>query len=150
MPINNFSGEYRFLSNFWMCTVEFEGDYYPSSEHAYQAGKTLNITERSLMRSDCVTPGDAKRYGKIVTLRPGWDIAKIPIMTRIVSDKFKRNPELAKLLIATGDQILIEGNKRHDTFWGTCNGVGQNHLGTILMDVRTDLMAKLNLEQING
>ena len=41
MPINRFRGEFFFLSSFFPCRqgVEFEGDLYPTSEHAYQAGK---------------------------------------------------------------------------------------------------------------
>lgn len=31
---------------------------------------------------------------------------------------------------------IVEGNQWHDTFWGVCNGVGQNNLGQILMNVR--------------
>jgi hypothetical protein len=32
--------------------------------------------------------------------------------------------------------ILIEGNTWGDTFWGVCNGVGENNLGKTLMNVR--------------
>lgn len=44
--INSFMGKYRFLSNFWPCKVIFNGLEYPSTEHAYQAAKTLNPEER--------------------------------------------------------------------------------------------------------
>src|SRR4051812_21328901 len=44
--IAEFQGEYRFLSNFWPATVEFEGIRYPTAEHAYQAAKTLDAKER--------------------------------------------------------------------------------------------------------
>jgi hypothetical protein len=46
---------------------------------------------------------------------------------------------LKQLLLATGDKELIEGNTWGDTFWGVCNGIGQNHLGKILMAKRTEL-----------
>ena len=42
-------------------------------------------------------------------------------------------------LLATGDAELIEGNYWHDTFWGMCNGKGENHLGRLLMEVRSEL-----------
>jgi predicted NAD-dependent protein-ADP-ribosyltransferase YbiA (DUF1768 family) len=42
-------------------------------------------------------------------------------------------------LDATGDRKLVEGNYWHDTFWGVCNGVGENYLGEILMHVRQEL-----------
>ena len=43
------------------------------------------------------------------------------------------------LLLATGDAKIVEGNTWGDVFWGVCNGVGENHLGEILMKVRQDL-----------
>ena len=35
--------------------------------------------------------------------------------------------------------VKIEGNTWNDTFWGVCNGQGQNWLGKILMLVRSEL-----------
>ena len=60
-------------------------------------------------------------------------------MYEIVKDKFSRNPELRVKLLNTGDIELIEGNYWGDTFWGVCNGKGENHLGKILMRVRKEL-----------
>lgn len=34
---------------------------------------------------------------------------------------------------------LIEGNYWHDTYWGVCEGVGENHLGKLLMEIRNEL-----------
>ena len=41
--INRFGGEYSFLSNFYQCTVTYDGITYGSSEAAFQAQKTLDI-----------------------------------------------------------------------------------------------------------
>ena len=51
------------------------------------------------------------------------------------------NEELRRLLLSTGDRVLIEGNTWNDTFWGVSlkSGNGQNHLGKILMRVRERL-----------
>ena len=62
--IDRFSGDYSWLSNFWICPVYFEGIKYPSTEHAYQASKTIIISERKNLIDNCETPGKAKRYGK--------------------------------------------------------------------------------------
>ena len=43
------------------------------------------------------------------------------------------------MLIKTGNTELIEGNFWGDTFWGICDGVGENNLGKILMRVRKEL-----------
>ena len=60
-------------------------------------------------------------------------------MFDLVLEKFKQNPELKQKLLETGNQELIEGNTWNDTFWGVCNGQGQNWLGKILMLARSEL-----------
>jgi len=134
--INSFTGEYRFLSNFYGISIYFEGITYPSVEHAYQASKTLDTSERMTI-ARCGTPGRAKRLGKLNPLRPRWNEKKLYIMLSLVRQKFNTNPLKGKLLL-TGGELLIEENTWNDTFWGTCNGVGQNHLGKILMKVREE------------
>ena len=48
-------------------------------------------------------------------------------------------PDLQEKLLATGDAYLEEGNYWNDTTWGVCNGVGENRLGKILMQVRDEI-----------
>ena len=43
-------------------------------------------------------------------------------------------------LIDTGDIELVEVNSWGDTFYGVCNGVGENHLGKLLMKIRKELV----------
>ena len=59
-------------------------------------------------------------------------------MLDILRIKFA-DPGLAKLLAETGEQELVEYNPWHDTYWGVCDGVGQNKLGKLLMKVRGEL-----------
>ena len=63
---------------------------------------------------------------------------KLGITEDVIRQKFN-NPELKEKLIATGDAELIEGNPWGDTFWGVCEGKGENHLGKILMKIRSEL-----------
>lgn len=135
-PILFFRGNYRFLSNFFPCSVLYDGYFHTSSEHAFQAAKT-NIFEHKTYVRQAATPGEAKARGKIVTLRPDWEEVKIPIMTDIVRVKFKDNG-LRFQLDQTGDAELVEGNTWGDTFWGVCHGMGENWLGRILMQVRAE------------
>lgn len=130
-----FSGEYAFLSNFYPAQIRYGGIFFPTAEHAFQSMKTLSMKER-LEIAKLPTPGQAKRAGKKVTLRKDWEKIKLRIMKEILLVKFS-NIELAEQLIATGDQILIEGNTWGDRYWGVCNGQGQNNLGKLLMRVRT-------------
>jgi ribA/ribD-fused uncharacterized protein len=136
--IDKFEGSYQFLSNFYPCYVEFEGKTYASTEHAFQAAKTLDPQEREKIRK-AGTPGTAKRLGKKVHLRKDWESVKIEVMHAVLQQKFKRGSPLAKMLLETGDQELVEGNTWNDTFWGKCRGKGKNHLGRLLMLVRQEL-----------
>jgi len=133
--IGSFSGEYRFLSNFWMVPIPFENVWYPSVEHAYQAAKTLDAAEKTLIKN-ASTASEAKRLGKHVKIRPDWESVKIDYMKYLVWYKFSMYPEMGKKLLDTKDAELVEGNTWNDTFWGVCNGLGQNWLGKILMEVR--------------
>lgn len=139
--ITSFSGENRFLSNFWPALVYYGGLAYPSVEHAYVAAKTVDIDLRLQIR-DTETPGQVKRLGRKIELRSDWEEIKVDTMRYLVTQKFRDNKELGDLLLATGDLELIEGNTWGDTFWGVCNGVGSNRLGHILMEVRDALKTK--------
>lgn len=133
--INSFrKKEYSFLSNFYPISIEYEGAIYAAVEDAFQAAKTFDPAERMLIQL-CQTPGDAKRCGRQVTLRPDWDLVKIDIMRELIKKKFQ-NPTLRKKLLDTGNALIIEGNNHGDTFWGQVQGVGENNLGKLLMEVR--------------
>lgn len=134
--INSFKGEYSFLSNFEKCTVEFEGLTYPSVEHTFQAAKTLDIDKRISFTKG--SPGCAKRMGRRLKLRPDWEEIKDSVMYACLKSKFQ-NDDMRKKLIATGDAVLIEGNNHGDRYWGMVNGEGQNKLGRLLMQIRSEI-----------
>jgi ribA/ribD-fused uncharacterized protein len=142
MAIQGFFGEYRFLSNFWYARVWYDGLEYSSVEHAYQAAKSLDKGDRIVIKN-LAKPGEAKRYGGRVPIREDWETVKIDIMSDLVEQKFKLNSKLRAQLLATGNEWLEETNTWGDTFWGVCNGVGQNWLGAILMSVREKLRGKV-------
>ena len=135
--IDSFFSKYRFLNNFEPCTVVYDGMTYSCSEAAYQAAKTTDVSLRIAFTT--MNGSKAKYAGQKLTLRPDWNDIKVNVMYEIVKDKFFRNPELRVKLLNTGDLQLIEGNYWGDTFWGVCNGKGENHLGKILMRVRKEL-----------
>lgn len=139
--IDKFEGEYRFLSNFGKGQIEYEGEVYLTSEHFFQAAKTINDAEQRFVRLSA-TPGEAKRRGKKITMREDWDEVKDGIMRKALRLKFEQNPELAKKLLATGDQELVEGNNWGDAYWGVCFGNGQNKLGLLLQELRADMQSR--------
>lgn len=132
-----FIGDLFFLSNYYICNVRYEGIVYPSSEHAFAAAKTLDNTLR-LFISEQTTPGAAKRAGRGVKLRPGWDNIRVRVMRDILRCKFEQNPHLKEKLLNTFPDYLEETNSWNDTFWGVCNGVGENNLGNLLMELRAE------------
>ena len=138
-PILGFRGEYFFLSNFYACSIRMQDGYiYPSAEHAFQAYKTVKPTERTVIRL-AKTAKEAKRKGRVVTLRENWANLKVPMMREIVTRKFEQNPELKQKLFDTGYRKLVEENYWGDQYWGVCQGAGRNYLGVILMEVRANL-----------
>lgn len=135
--INDFRGQYRFLSNFYPCEILYNGQTYPSSEHAYQAAKFFDLETQTIIR-ETETAGRAKILGRSPGKRKDWDTIRISIMNEILNIKFS-NPVLAKMLLATGDAELIEGNTWRDKFWGVYEGEGENNLGKLLMKIRSRL-----------
>ena len=135
--ILGFFGPYRFLSNFEMAPVDYNGLVYPSNENAYQAAKVLDRKEQLAFLS--LTPNEAKKAGQKVLLRLDWEDIKLGIMEQINTDKFTRNQEIRQRLLDTGTAYLEETNWWNDTFWGVCSGRGTNHLGQILMHIRATL-----------
>jgi ribA/ribD-fused uncharacterized protein len=139
--INEFQGEYRWLSNFWIAPMVIDGKRYRSVEHYFQAMKADSDVIHEIIRNQR-TPGDAKRFAKTIALRPGWNSMRLNIMLNGVNQKFEQNLDLKKKLIMTNPQELVEGNRWHDTFWGVDSetGKGENQLGKILMTIRERFM----------
>ena len=140
--IMKFDGEYSFLSNFYECEIEVWGHKFRSVEAAFQA---LKCPER-MDEFENLTAYEAKRLGRKVKLRDDWELRKISIMKMLLEQKFS-HPELTQKLVATGNLYLIEGNYWKDDFWGVCEvGKGQNHLGKLLMEVRSVYLRRIHLK----
>lgn len=151
--INRFDGRYSFLSNFYPCEIEYQGIKYPSVEHYYVAMKCNNdqmIDGVYYTRGDfrelisrISTAGKAKILGRKIKLRSDWDEKKLEVMKWGLNQKFKSD-ELQQLLLSTGNEEIIEGNWWHDNFFGSCTCAkcgdrGNNHLGKLLMMIRSEL-----------
>jgi hypothetical protein len=133
-----FRGRLWFCSNFYPADCWYDGECYPTSEHAFQAAKTLDKSERKAIM-EAKTPGESKRLGRRVTLRSDWNDIRVQVMYEILCSKFK-DSVLRQALINTGNQELVEVNEWNDTFWGQCpEGVGENNLGKCLMSLREQL-----------
>jgi ribA/ribD-fused uncharacterized protein len=147
MIISCFDGPDRFLSNFWPCKVTLDGVEYASTEHAYQAAKSDDPGYRAAVAAS-TSPNFAKRLGRKAKLRADWEFVKLGIMEDLLRQKFAAGTELAAKLIATSGKELVEGNWWGDVFWGQCPlGVGDNHLGKLLMKIREELNSPLLIQQ---
>lgn len=145
-----FTGDLAVLSNFYMHPFEVPVlGTVASGEHAFNAFKTADPSRQRWVLS-ASTPGEAKRRGRSVTLRPDWDSGfRFLAMQMTLRAKFAV-PELLDALGSTGDLVLVETNLWHDNFWGSCLGdepaktahrpecahPGKNMLGEMLMAIR--------------
>jgi len=134
--IDRFDKDYKFLSNFWPCRIIWDSLEFPSVENAYQARKTDDPNIR--WRFTQFSPGAAKRRASELILPANWAEIKYLHMLALVQQKFQ-HPGMMRLLLGTGQAMLVEGNQWGDTYWGVCNGQGENKLGKILMQVRDGL-----------
>ncbi len=144
MIISEFKGEYFYLSNFSQHSITYNGIIFATVEHFFQACKTLDKMEQQQIIL-APKPKDAKDLGAIATLRPDWEDVKLKLLQWAIFLKFTQNIRINKQLLATGDDILIEGNYWHDCEYGNCTCSrcidieGQNKLGKILMFTRFKL-----------
>lgn len=138
-----FSGlraEYGYLSNFWPAPITLKGVVWPTSEHYFQAQKFAGTAHEEAIRQT-PSPMIAARMGRSRArpLRPDWDDVKEQIMFEALRAKFGQHADLAALLRATGDALLIERSAR-DAYWADGgDGHGLNRLGALLMRLRDEL-----------
>lgn len=148
--IDSFRGEYEFLSNMYNSDVESDIWRYRNLEAAFQAhklyylkGKIYDDWEQAMEDFEQASGKEARILGrKLKDLDvEAWNKKKYDIMKMLVRAKFdpEFHPDMASKLLATGNAELIEGNTWGDTYWGVSNGVGENNLGKILMEVRDEL-----------
>lgn len=146
-----FSGIAGFLSNFSPYKqneyFEYDGIKYPSNEHFYQAMKfeDKNIRQQIALHSASGLKSFTRSLGPI---RSNWDQIKDKVM--MTGLKYKFSIERYKdLLLSTGNEELVESNNWGDRYWGKVNGVGENKLGTILMQIRTDLQKNNTIKKFD-
>jgi predicted NAD-dependent protein-ADP-ribosyltransferase YbiA (DUF1768 family)/hypoxanthine phosphoribosyltransferase len=144
--------KHTFLSNFWAVEIIYNGEKYPSVEHAYIAQKYISINLKEL------TPDQISSLNEVFEIK-GIDLKLIDFshfyydrtlpagVVKRISNKLQgfgiklsnwddlrldimvelliqkfSKPELSALLKATKDKYLVEGNDWNDTFWGITGG----------------------------
>ena len=135
--INRFKGKYYFLSNFYTAPITYKGITYLNNEAAFQSMKTEYREDRKKFSK--LSARDAKKLGREIPLRRGWENVKEIYMYEINLAKYTQHENLKEKLLATDQCYLEEGNYWGDREWGTVDGVGNNKLGKILMRIRHEL-----------
>lgn len=158
MNIEVFEGNNHYLSNMYRLenglVVAPEGIVVPTVEHAYQAAK-FEASDVRLAVLTATTGHYAKKTAHTfvrykAAIIQDWPDKKIAIMRGFVREKFERNDDLRGKLVSTGEVEIVEGNDWGDRFWGVTppgSNKGQNWLGKILMELRTDFIQESYNEQ---
>ena len=135
--IDSFDKEFEFLSNFFPCPIIYNGYIYSSTEAAYQSAKCPG-NEKIFCH---LRANEAKKFARKLKSRDDWHGIKLNVMRDLLKNKFSKKI-LAELLKNTYPKELIEGNYWNDTFWGICNGEGENNLnlGKLLMEIREEII----------
>jgi ribA/ribD-fused uncharacterized protein len=134
---------YGAFSNLYPRSIEFDGLTYPTSEHAYQAGKACKPAVRDWILS-APTPSLAAMaaHGLYVwDVVPNWADIKFDRMRAVLRAKFEQHSDLRELLLSTGNARLVEAgtvNNAVNRLWGEVEGKGQNMLGVMLMELRLE------------
>ncbi len=138
--IRKFRGDYRWLSNFAQVPITLDGVTYASVEHAYQSAKSNNPLWKKLCADPKWTAGQVKTFSHEIKKVDDWDEIKFGVMWVCVKQKFNTEPFKTKLL-TTGHEYIQEGNNHGDEYWGVNleTGVGENHLGELIMEMRNKL-----------
>ena len=139
------------LSNFYPCSVRFDGRCYVSAEHAYQGEKAITAKAYDKL-SDILkapTAKEAKDIGNSIPYNPLWERIKVDRMRDILNAKYRQNKELGDYLCSFKGKNLIEAS--WDGFWGARaplnseeikkgTWTGNNNLGKLLTEIKNDLL----------
>ena len=137
VDVKEFRGKYAFLSNMYKCQVKVDGIVYQSAEAAYQAQKTTDIDIRHEFSK--LGPVEAKEKGRHIQMLKSFN--RIDAMGKVLIAKFSQNKDLLDELLKING-VIVEGNTWNDTYWGVCNGKGENMLGKMLSRIRDNVLAK--------
>lgn len=137
---------YGAFSNLYRREIEFEGEKFATSEHAYQAGKARKPEVRKwLMEAPSPALLAMAAHGLYVwDINSDWSKIKFDRMKRVLQAKFTQHEDLKQLLLSTGTARLVESatvDNAVNRLWGEVNGIGKNKLGELLMEVRAELAA---------
>lgn len=132
---------YYELTNVYPAAISVGGKIWQSSEHFYQAMKFTDAALQEEIRQSKTSRqalAIADKYRNHV--RADWRQIHMSIMALGVYTKFAQYEQLSKLLLGTGNKVLIQDSGHKDILFGAgARYTGRNYLGRILMLVRVML-----------
>jgi ribA/ribD-fused uncharacterized protein len=142
-PVFFYPKEFYVFDNFSSFQVEYDGQLWPTSEHAFQAAKFKgfepDVVQQVLeARSAHDAQKIAHKYkGK---RNPDWEDVAEGIMKDILRCKVEQHPYVLKKLLESGDREIIEDSWR-DSEWGWGeNRDGENKLGKLWVEIREEFI----------
>lgn len=147
-------------SNWEFSPFKLGGVQYNCVEQYMMAAKArLFDDKKTLAKIMAATdPSDQKRYGREVEgfSEPKWAAIRYDVVLRATVEKYRQNPELLKLLLATGTDRFVEASPT-DRIWGIgmrkdsrgienpANWRGTNLLGKAIDEARAIIRKELGL-----
>lgn len=142
--------EYGWLGNMFRSPISEGGEIWLTSEALFQSKRFDDPMIKELIRNE-KSPMRAKMKAKknqdqmIIVPRSEEDVE---LMRKVVKMKFDQNPVLKSKLKELKGRVIVEdiGNRKGDRhlFWGAKlvndEWVGENWMGTILMDLRDEYL----------
>ncbi len=145
-----------YMSNFSEYTFTESGVTYDTVERYMHYKKALLFNDYEIAKKiiNSNTPQEAKMLGRKVKNFDNlkWDKNKVDIVRTGIRLKFEQNGLISQALLSTGEKYLVEAAS-NDIIWGigfnskdaiaNFYSWGENLLGKILMDIRTELKNKI-------
>jgi predicted NAD-dependent protein-ADP-ribosyltransferase YbiA (DUF1768 family) len=99
-----------------------------------------DAAQRAAQRAGQLAGQRAGQRAAQAQIRPSWPVIRTGVMTRLLRAKFAQHPELAQMLLATGDGRIEYTSGEHH--WGAHRGKGRNWMGRLLELIRSELAAQ--------
>lgn len=132
--------DYGSLSNSAPFPISLDSKMWYTAEHYFQARKFHDVqVQKQIQQTRAASEIIWIANNPKLRVRRDWDLVKLDFMRTAVRAKFTQITSLKKLLINTGDAILID-HSEEDLYWSDGgDGSGRNMLGVVLMEIRDEL-----------
>jgi predicted NAD-dependent protein-ADP-ribosyltransferase YbiA (DUF1768 family) len=135
------------LTNEYPAPIVVSSVTYATVVHAYWALSTSDLEAREQIRG-AARWSEAQELAARAQRRPDWAEARVAVMAGLLRAKFRQHPQLADVLIGTGDaRIHYRGGSRYwhsgprAHFHETSN-YGRNWVGRLLELIRAEFIAE--------